>query len=141
MIKVDSLIQLHTIISLNNSPKHGYELIKELEEKLNKKISSSNVYPFLKELKKNDYVTYKKIKRGKVYTLTSKGKRFINETLSKFNNIIQESLRKKLTKCVHCGCEVYDNKYIEIINNKRLAFCCCHCAGSYKNGMKNECHK
>ena len=47
MVKVDSLVKLHTIISLNNNEKNGYELMKELSNKLDRKISASNIYPFL----------------------------------------------------------------------------------------------
>jgi len=132
MVKVDSFIKLHTLISLNNEEKNGYELMKELSKKLDKKISASHVYPFLKELKDNYYVSFRKIGKQKIYNLTDSGKKFVNDTLLKFNDIIQESLKRKLTKCTHCGCEVYNNKYTEIVNGKQLAFCCCHCADSYK---------
>ena len=137
MVKVDSLVKLHALISLNNGQKNGYELMKELENKLNKKISASNVYPFLKELKENYYVNFRQLGREKIYNLTENGEKFVNETLLKFNEVIQESLKTKLTKCTHCGCEVYNNKYKEIVNGKNLAFCCCHCADSYKKGVKH----
>jgi len=140
MVKVDSLIKLHTIISLNNNNKYGYELMKELSNKLDKRISASHVYPFLKELKQNYFVNYRKLGREKIYNLTDSGKKFVNETLLRFNEVIQESLKRKLSKCIHCGCEVYNNKYTEIINGKKLAFCCCHCADSYKKGMKHGKH-
>ena len=138
MVKVDSFIKLHTLISLNNNEKNGYELMKELGNRLDKKISASNVYPFLKELKQNYLVNYRQFGRQKVYNLTESGKEFVNETLLKFNDVIQESLKRKITKCTHCGCEVYNNKYTEIVNGKRSAFCCSHCADSYKKGVKHE---
>ncbi len=137
MVKVDSLVKLHTIISLNNSEKNGYNLMKELSNKLDRKISSSHVYPFLKELKENYFVNARQIGREKIYNLTENGKKFVNETLLKFNEVIQESLKTKLTTCTHCGCEVYNNKYTEIVNGNKLAFCCCHCADSYKKGIKH----
>ena len=137
MVKVDSLVKLHTIISLNNSGKNGYGLMKELSNKLDRKISASHVYPFLKELKQNYLVNYRQIGREKIYNLTEAGTKFVNETLLKFNDIIQESLKTKLTKCIHCGCEVYNNKYKEIVNGNNLAFCCCHCASSYKREMEH----
>jgi len=140
MVKVDSFVKLHTLISLNNGQKNGYELIKELEHKLDKKISASHIYPFLKELKQNYLVSYKQIGREKIYNLTESGNKFVNETLLKFNEIVQESLKRKITKCTHCGCEVYNNKYNEIVNGENLAFCCCHCADSYKKGMKHVKH-
>lgn len=138
MVKVDSLVKLHTLILLNNGQKHGYELMKELSNKLDKRISASHVYPFLKELKENYLVNYRQFGREKVYKLTESGTKFVNEILSKFNEVIQESLKRKITKCIHCGCEVYDNKYTEIVGGKKLAFCCCHCADSYKKGVKHE---
>ncbi len=140
MVKVDSLIKLHILISLNNKEKTGYELMKELSNKLGKRISSSHIYPFLKELKENYYVNIRQMGREKIYNLTSSGVNFVNETLLKFNEVIQESLKRKISKCTHCGCEVYNNKYNEIINGKKLAFCCCHCADSYRKGMKHGKH-
>ena len=70
MVKVDSLLKLHVLISLNNKEKTGYELMKELGNKLDKKISSSHIYPFLKELKENYYVNVKQLGREKIYHLT-----------------------------------------------------------------------
>ena len=140
MVKIDSLLNLHILISLNNKERTGYELMKELSNKFDKKISSSNIYPFLKELKENYYVNVRQLGREKLYNLTSSGGKFVNETLLKFNEIIQESLKTQLTKCTHCGCEVYNNKYNEIVDGKNLAFCCCHCADSYKKGMKHGKH-
>lgn len=137
MVKVDSLIKLHTLISLNNDKKHGYELMKELESKLDREISASHIYPFLKELKENSLVNFKKVGREKVYTLTPSGRKFVNQTLLKFHEVIQESLKRKITSCHHCGCEVYNNKYNETIKGKRLSFCCCHCAASFKAGIKH----
>lgn len=137
MIKVDSFIKLHTLISLNSDEKNGYELIKELEAKLGKKISASHIYPFLKELNQANHVKYRENGREKIYSLTRPGKIFVKNTLTKFHDIIQESLKQKLTACTHCGCEVYNNKYTERVNGKTLAFCCCHCADSYKKVGKH----
>lgn len=44
----------------------------------------------------------------------------------------QEPIKEDLTTCAHCGCKVYEGAYKEEINGKELAFCCKHCARSYK---------
>ncbi len=137
MVKVDSFVKLHTLISLNTGKKNGYALMKELEGKLNKKVSAASIYPFLRELNDNKFVDYRVDGREKVYGLTSPGKMFVKDTLTKFHDIVKESLKQKITACTHCGCEVYDNKYTEKVNGKMLAFCCCHCADSYKDGGKH----
>ena len=132
MVKVDSFIKLHTLISLDGEKKNGYLLMKELESKLGRKISASHIYPFLKELNERRFVAYKQDGREKIYSLTPNGRVFVKDTLLKFHDVIKESLRDKITECVHCGCEVYNNKYTERVQGKTLAFCCCHCADSYK---------
>lgn len=139
MVKVDTLVKLHVVIQLNRGKTHGYELMKKLEDALQRKISASHIYPFLKELNREKYVAYKENGREKVYHLTSSGKRFVTKILLDFHEIIKESIEKKLTKCTHCGCTVYDNKFKEKVDGKNLAFCCCHCADSYKKGNKHHC--
>ncbi len=140
MIKVDNFVKLHVLISLNAQPRHGYELMKEVEKSLDKRISASHIYPFLKELDKKKLVRAKQNDREKVYSLTVEGKQFVKKTLLRFQGMVQKSLQELLTKCTHCGCEVYNNKYTEVIKGKRLAFCCSHCADSYKEGMHGHRH-
>ncbi|MBI4149329.1 helix-turn-helix transcriptional regulator [Candidatus Woesearchaeota archaeon] len=132
MLKVDSFIKLYLLIALQKGKRHGYELMKELEAKLGKAISAAHIYPFLKGLQKRKYVRAIRGARSTAYTLTRNGNSFVTKTLLQFHEIIQESLRKKLTSCTHCGCEVYNSKYTEAINGKQRAFCCRHCAASYK---------
>ena len=134
MPKIDSFIKLYLLIALRRGRRHGYELMKELEGKLGRRISAAHIYPFLKELRQHGLIRLGAKARGKVYSLTQKGSAFAAKTLHQFHDIIQESLRKKLTSCTHCGCEVYNNRYTEVIGGKKLAFCCCHCAASYKGG-------
>ena len=52
MVKIQNFSRMYALMLLAASPRHGYELIKELEHSLGKKISAAEVYPFLKELKK-----------------------------------------------------------------------------------------
>src|SRR3989338_2595088 len=98
MVKVDSFVKLHLMMALNNGETYGYELMKNLESKLGKKVSAANIYPFLKELKQNKLVVCKQEGREKIYSLTRQGKAFTNNILLKFNELIQESLKNKLTK-------------------------------------------
>src|SRR3989344_852704 len=107
-IKITNMIKFCTIILLNKSPKHGYELIKELEANLGKEISASHVYPFLKDLEKNKLIEYKKVEARdkKKYFLTKKGKVFTSELLTRFNDIIDSLVESRVMKCTHCRCEI-----------------------------------
>lgn len=134
-VKITNLVKFYTILLLLEGPKHGYEIIKNVKEKLNKKMSPGEIYPFLKTLKKHNYVKTKKIgTRGKkVYYLTKKGKIFVKVMINRFGSLIDIAVEPKLTSCAHCGCKIYEGGYREKIKGKILTFCCHHCAKSYKS--------
>ena len=57
-IKITNMLKFYTLCLLATGPKHGYDLIKELEEKLGRRISASNIYPFLSILSKNKLIAF-----------------------------------------------------------------------------------
>jgi|TARA_B100001964_G_C14069673_1_gene525284 DNA-binding PadR family transcriptional regulator len=133
-IKVTNMIKFYTLSLLATGPKHGYELMKELENKLNRKISASNVYPFLDSLIKNKLIEIKKTgnREKKIYHLTAEGKKFTKQMFNRFGDLIDIAIEPKLTTCAHCSCKVYEGGHTEKFKSKTLKFCCIHCAGSYK---------
>jgi DNA-binding PadR family transcriptional regulator len=134
LVKVNNMVKFYTLCLLATGPKHGYELIKELETKLNRKISASNVYPFLDILIKNKLIKIKKTgkREKKVYVLTQEGKNFTKNMFNRFGDLIDIAIEPKLTTCAHCSCKVYEGGYTEKFKGKTLKFCCMHCASSYK---------
>src|SRR3989344_3514032 len=124
-IKIINIIKIYALILLSQGPKYGYEIIKELEDKLEKKISASHIYPFFEQLKKNKALVIKenKEKNRKTYKLTDKGKKFTKIMINRFGGLIDIAIEPKLTVCVHCGCKVYEGGYSEIIKKKKLMFC------------------
>ncbi len=133
-IKVTNLVKFYTLLLLSHGPKHGYEIIKELEERLQRKVSASHIYPFLKSLKKANYIEFKKSKERekKVYHLTKEGRRFVKSILNRFGDLIDIAIEPNLTVCAHCGCSIYRGGHKEKVKEKLLVFCCHHCAKSFK---------
>ena len=134
-VKVTNIIKFYTILLLYKKPMHGYELIKKLKECAFQNISASHVYPFLKLLKKNKLIALKDSgkREKKQYNLTKDGKKFANEMINRFSVMIDTTIKKKVKKCAHCSCKVYEGGYKTIIKKKQLYFCCVHCAKSFKN--------
>lgn len=132
-IKINNLIKLYTILLLNRGNVHGYDILKHLENNLGSSISASQVYPFLNELKEKKLIKIKTEgeRDKKSYSLTPTGKKFVSKTLKKWDELLEIAFINKITKCHHCGCELYNNKYTAKINNKEFPFCCSHCADSY----------
>ena len=133
-VKVNNMIKFCTLYLLATGPKHGYELMKELEDKLGRKVSASNVYPFLDILIKNKLIKIKKTgkREKKTYILTDYGRKFPKGMFNRFGDLIDIAIEPKLTACAHCSCKVYEGGHSEKIKGKKLKFCCMHCAGSYK---------
>ncbi len=132
-IKITNMLKFYTLCLLATGPKHGYELIKELEPKLGRKVSASNVYPFLDTLRKNKLIKFDKIgKRDKkTYYMTFSGKKFTRQMFSKFGDLINLAIEPKITTCP-CGCRVYSGGHAKKIKGKVINFCCSHCASMYK---------
>ncbi|MBI2675762.1 MAG: PadR family transcriptional regulator [Candidatus Aenigmarchaeota archaeon] len=130
-----TILKLYTVLLLSEGKRHGYELIKELSKRTGKKVSPAQVYPFLKELEKKRYI--KAEKRGerekKIYTLTTEGKRFSENMVSRLSGILEASIRSHLVKCEHCGCEIYSGSYREKVKGKMASFCCQACAKAYNS--------
>ena len=133
-VKVTNLVKFYTLLLLSEGSKHGYEIIKEISAKIDKKVSAGEIYPFLKSLVENGHVSILKSgKRDKkVYALTREGKDFLKSLLSRFGSLIDIAIEPRLTECAHCGCNVYKGGYSKNIRGKSLTFCCSYCAGSFR---------
>jgi DNA-binding PadR family transcriptional regulator len=133
---ITNLTKFYTLVLLNEAPRHGYEIMEELEKKLGKKPSPGQIYPLLKKLEESSLITHRVVKMGdrekKVYTLTSEGRKTTSRILGRFSDVVSIILEPKLTKCAHCGCKVYEGGHTERIEGRALMFCCIHCANSYK---------
>ncbi|MEW6062837.1 MAG: PadR family transcriptional regulator [Nanoarchaeota archaeon] len=134
MLKINNILKLYILVLLHQKPKHGYELIKELSIKMNKRISASNIYPFLSTLKKAKYIKINRVggREKKVYYLTNDGKRFIKNTLKRLDEIINLGIKPNLKACYYCGCKIYSGGYKKKINGRYLFFCCKNCAHTHK---------
>jgi len=66
---------------LAEEPRHGYELIKELEARYGGfwKPSPGSVYPTLQLLEEGGYLTSEQIEGRKVYTITETGRELLSE--------------------------------------------------------------
>ncbi|MFH1752240.1 MAG: helix-turn-helix transcriptional regulator [archaeon] len=133
-VKIASLVKFYSVLLLMEKPKHGYEIMKELEEKIGKKISTSQVYPFLELLEKEKFIRVDKTgARDKIiYVMTKKGKEFTKKMLSRSGDLFFLALKPQVSVCTHCGCKVLEGGYKETVSGKNLIFCCCHCAKSFK---------
>ena len=133
-VKATNLVKVYTVLLLYKRPMHGYELIKELENCMIKKISASHVYPFLKILQKNKLIKLKAAgtREKKQYQLTREGQKFAQQMINRFADVVEKSIAPKIIVCAHCGCKLIEGWYKEKIGGKPLTFCCSRCAVAFK---------
>jgi len=67
----------------------GYDLIKKIHSETGSwKPSFGSMYPLLKELNKNKLVTFKVLNRKKLYSITSSGKKALNDAILASQNMV-----------------------------------------------------
>ncbi|MBD2772861.1 PadR family transcriptional regulator [Iningainema tapete] len=66
---------------LSECPRHGYELIKELETRDGgfRRLSPGSVYPTLQLLEEGGYLTSEQIEGKRVYTITDSGRQLLSD--------------------------------------------------------------
>lgn len=133
--------RFYILTILYEGPAHGYQIMSQFKKRVKKEISPSLVYPFLEQLEDKGYVKHTlqpvgdKVK--KVFALTDEGRELCTCLFKRFAGLVSIAIEPSLSVCAHCGCKVYEGAYKEVIDGKEMAFCCSHCAASYK---ENKCH-
>src|SRR3989338_7017535 len=93
-----NLTKFYLVVLLHEKPRHGYEIIDEIGKRVGKKPSAGQIYPLLKKLQKLGYVKMdiEKIgrKNKKIYKLTSNGKKFSIDIISRFSKIIGHAIEQ-----------------------------------------------
>jgi DNA-binding MarR family transcriptional regulator len=141
---IDDLVcdfsRFYILTILYEGPSHGYQILSRFKKRVKKEVSPSLVYPFLQKLERKGLVkhTLKPVgeKEKKVFELTKKGRELVTDLFKRFSELVAIAIEPSLYVCAHCGCKVYEGAYREVINGEELAFCCVHCALSYKETNK-----
>lgn len=137
---VSDFSRFYILTILYESPAHGYQIISRFKKRVKKEVSPSLVYPFLQQLEKRGLVKHKLKpvgeKEKKVFELTKNGRELTTGLFKRFAELVSIAIEPSLDVCAHCGCKVYEGAYCESIDGKDLAFCCMHCARSYKETNK-----
>ncbi len=132
--------RFYILTILYEGPAHGYSIISQFKKRVKKEISPSLVYPFLQQLEDKGLVkhTLEPVgdKTKKVFELTKDGKTLCICLFKRFAELVSIAIAPSLYVCAHCGCKVYEGAYHEVVNGEELAFCCMHCAASYKDCKK-----
>ena len=141
---IDELIsdfsRFYILTILYEGPAHGYSIINQFKKRVKKEVSPSLVYPFLQQLEEKGLVTHTQKpvgeKERKVFELTEEGRDLCTGLFKSFAELVAIAIEPSLYVCAHCGCKVYEGAYREVIHGKEMAFCCMHCARSYKEVKK-----
>jgi len=139
---ISDFSRFYILTLLYEGPCHGYSIISKFKRRIGKGISPSLVYPFLQQLEQNGLVkhTIKHVgeKEKKIYELTEEGKKLCRRLFKRFAALVSVAIEPSLEICASCGCKVYEGGYKEMIDGKETAFCCKHCANSYKQEKKSR---
>ena len=141
---IDELIsdfsRFYILTILYEGPAYGYSIISRFRKRVKKEVSPSLVYPFLQQLEEKGLVKHiiKPVgeKERKIFELTQAGRELCTDLFKRFAELVAIAIEPSLYVCAHCGCKVYEGAYREKIEGTEMAFCCVHCANSYKETKK-----
>jgi DNA-binding PadR family transcriptional regulator len=130
--KITNLVKFYAVLLLSEKRHHGYELMKEIGKRLEKRVSPGQMYPFLAALEENRLVKAGKAgEREKTsFELTPAGKQFVKKNLNRFGGLLEIALQPHLSVCP-CGCKIFDGGIEKNVRGKKIKFCCGHCAQNY----------
>jgi DNA-binding PadR family transcriptional regulator/YHS domain-containing protein len=138
---ISDFSRFYILIILYEGPPHGYSIISQFKKRVKKEISPSLVYPFLQQLQERGFVKYTiepvGEKERKIFELTDAGRELCVVLFKRFAGLVSIAMAPSLDICAHCGCKVYEGAYKEVIDGKEMAFCCIHCAQSFKECKKS----
>ncbi|MHA2003316.1 MAG: helix-turn-helix transcriptional regulator [Candidatus Thorarchaeota archaeon] len=127
--------QFYVLLILSEGDLHGYGLIKAFKARSGKTLSAGTLYPFLQKLGHMGLVSHRDVPVGKkpktVYSLTKKGKKFVDGLFRRFAAMTASAIEPSLETCASCGVRVYEGGHFEEIDGKKMAFCCPHCAAAF----------
>lgn len=133
---ISDFSQFYILLLLNEGPAHGYGMIKSFKKRTGKALSGGTLYPFLQKLERRGLVIQSDMSVGKrpktVYSLTETGRDFTKNLFKRFAAMTASAIEPNLETCASCGVRILEGGYFEEIANKKMAFCCPHCAGAFK---------
>ncbi len=139
--KPRGLVRTLILLVLHKGPTHGYQIMDEIERLTGHRPSAGEIYPFLKRLVEEGYLQVaEECKRRKVYKLTDKGVKLVEETVDRMASVVEAIVESKLDVCANCGVKIYKGGVEITIEGKKLRFCCKHCAANFlaKKGIKTK---
>ncbi len=137
---ISDFSRFYILTILYEGPVHGYSIISRFKKRVKKEVSPSLVYPFLQQLEEKKLVRHTTElvgeKERKIFELTEQGRELCAGLFKRFAELVSIAIEPSLYVCAHCGCKVYEGAYREVIGGEEMAFCCMHCARSYKESKK-----
>lgn len=92
---VKSFLDLFVLALLNDGPKHGYELMRELKVRTGTRIGAGTLYPLLYELEERQLVSGEWLsptrRSRRVYKITDKGTKFMEQGFSGINYLLRRT--------------------------------------------------
>ena len=90
-----NLLDIQVLRLVQTEPMWGYKIKKQAEAKFGVRLRHGALYPLLKELEQESFITGQNQRQGgrkrKVYTLTSKGRQY----LEVYGNVLKEQLQRQ----------------------------------------------
>lgn len=121
ILRPRGFLKLIVLKLLAEKPRHGYEIMDEIEKKIKWRPSAGAIYPKLQEMEFEGFVEVKEVKVGektkKVYALTEKGRKKLKE-LNQKKNEIKGTINKWVDNAAELLSYLWPQKEIDVITKE-----------------------
>ena len=112
---VNNHLKIIVLKILGEKSSSGYDLMKKIRELTGWKPSFGSLYPLLKELHEKGMVTIKQSERKKVYSLTIKGKKTLEQFMKSKDELVHSI--KNSFNVMQSICDTGDVAHLNVIMN------------------------
>jgi DNA-binding PadR family transcriptional regulator len=114
-IMLPGLLKMWMLKIISEKEASGYEIIKKVNELTGKKPSTGTVYPLLKSMLKEGWITGTKSPKKTLYQITDEGKKVL-----KTHDSLKDDYAQKISRSFSLAHDTFEDLHLVLIHNENL---------------------
>jgi DNA-binding PadR family transcriptional regulator len=109
------LLKMWMLKIISEKEASGYEIIKKVNELTGKKPSTGTVYPLLKSMQKEGWITGVRTPRKTTYRITEAGKQIL-----KGHDSLKDAYAQKISRSFSLAHDTFEDLHLVLVHNENL---------------------
>ncbi len=114
-VMLPGLLKMWMLKIISEKEASGYEIIKKVNELTGKKPSTGSVYPLLKSMQKEGWITGTKTTKKTLYQITAEGKKILKD-----HDSLKDDYAQKISRSFSLAHDTFEDLHLVLIHNETL---------------------